>query len=87
MKYVACMKDKPNVQFNTDAFALALDAVRGAKNLRWKNVAEESGISASSLCRILKGHRPDADTLARLINWCGMDFRHFIRVDKQGARS
>jgi transcriptional regulator with XRE-family HTH domain len=72
-----------NVEFNVDALALAIDAVRGSKGMNWKDVAEEAGISASTISRILQGKKPDVDNLAKLLNWCGMDFRRFIQEEKQ----
>lgn len=66
------------VRFKKEDFAMVMEAVRAAKKLRWKDVAEEAGVSASSLSRILQGKSPDVDTLARLIHWSGVDFKLFI---------
>lgn len=66
------------VQFDNKAFNLVLDTVRGSKKLNWKQVAEQSGVSASTLSRIIMGKNPDVDSLARLVDWCGIDFKHLI---------
>ena len=66
------------VKFNNKSFNLALDTVRGAKGMNWRQVAEESGVSASTLSRVIMGKNPDADSLAKLVNWCGVDFKHLI---------
>jgi hypothetical protein len=49
------MKQKLRVQFHNKALSLALDAVRGAKQMDRQQVAEESGVSAPTLCRVMKG--------------------------------
>jgi transcriptional regulator with XRE-family HTH domain len=69
------MKD----QFDSEAFYAALDAHRLAKQLTWKQVAEESGIAASTLTRMAQGKRPDVDGLAALLRWSGLKAESFIR--------
>ena len=68
------MKD----QFDNQAFFAALDAQRVAKRLTWKQVAEESGVSASTLTRMAQGKRPDVDGLAALTRWSGLKLDRFI---------
>jgi transcriptional regulator with XRE-family HTH domain len=41
-------------------------------------VAEESGISASTLTRISQGKRPDVDGLSALLAWSGLQMDDFI---------
>ena len=50
--------------FDSDAFYSALDAARRAQNLNWKEVAAQSGVSASTLTRMAQGKRPDVDGFA-----------------------
>jgi len=57
----------------------ALDAVRVARRLNWKQVAGESGVSASTLTRMAQGKRPDVDSLAALVAWSGVDADDFVR--------
>ena len=64
--------------FDLDAFHSALDGQRIAKGLTWKDVAEQSGVSASTLVRIGQGRRPDVDGLALLLMWLGVDFSQFV---------
>jgi predicted transcriptional regulator len=68
------------VKFDKRAFALVLDTVRGSKEMNWQEVAEDAQVSASTLCRIMMGKNPDADSLARLVHWSGVDFKHLIEV-------
>jgi transcriptional regulator with XRE-family HTH domain len=66
--------------FDASAFFSALDAQRAARRLTWKDVAAESGVSASTLTRMAQGRRPDVDSLAALIAWSGLIADDFIRV-------
>lgn len=68
--------------FDIDAFYSALDAVRQARKLTWKDVANQSGVSASTLTRIAQGRRPDVDGLAALAAWSGLSTDSFVRKEK-----
>ncbi len=57
--------------FDSDAFYAALDGVRRARDLNWKEVAAQSGVSASTLTRMAQGKRPDVDGLAALCRVVG----------------
>ena len=64
--------------FDVSAFHAALDAQRSAQNLTWKDVAEQAGVSASTLTRMSQGKRPDVDGLALLLAWSGLDASAFL---------
>lgn len=64
--------------FNVGAFYGALDSERHSRNLTWKQVAAEAGVSASTLTRMAQGKRPDADGLASLLGWGGLNMDTFI---------
>lgn len=64
--------------FDGDAFFAALDGQRQAKKLTWKTVAQQSGVSASTLTRLAQGRRPDVDSLANLCSWLGMSAETFV---------
>ena len=68
--------------FDSDAFHSALDAVRRARDLNWKEVAAQSGVSASTLTRMAQGKRPDVDGLAALVAWSGLDAGDYVRSDE-----
>src|SRR5437867_3545994 len=70
--------------FDTEAFFAALDVVRQNRGKTWKEVAGESGVSASTLTRMAQGKRPDVDGLAALLAWSGLKAENFIK--KQGGR-
>ena len=69
-------------RFDGDAFYAALDGERQARQCTWKRVAEESGVSASTLTRISQGKRPDVDSLAALSAWSGLDVNRFVKGDR-----
>ena len=66
-------------RFDGGAFFAALDAERQARNCTWKQVAAESGLSASTLSRMSQGKHPDANGLAALASWSGLDLDRFVR--------
>ena len=66
-------------RFDGDAFYAALDGERQARQCTWRRVAEESGVSASTLTRISQGKRPDVDSLAALSAWSGLEVDRFVR--------
>jgi len=65
--------------FDAGAFYEALDGARRARNLTWKQVAGESGVSASTLTRMAQGKRPDVDGLAALVAWSGLNTDDYVR--------
>lgn len=69
-------------QFDVSALHSALDSERLARNLNWKDVSAQSGVSASTLTRLSQGRRPDVDSLAALSKWLGMSADRFM-----GARA
>jgi transcriptional regulator with XRE-family HTH domain len=71
--------------FDTEAFYGALDVARRTRELNWKQVANESGVSASTLTRMAQGKRPDVDGLAALAAWSGLDTDDFVRATDRPA--
>ena len=73
--------------FDAEAFYAALDAQRQARRLNWKQVAEKSGVSASTLTRMAQGKRPDVNGLAALTVWSGLKPEDFIRSETARSRT
>ena len=71
--------------FDARAFFRALDAERSSRRLTWKDVAQQAGISASTLTRMSQGRRPDVDGLATLLSWSGLEVAPFIRTNQFAA--
>lgn len=75
--------DKKFGRFDSEAFYDALDSARQAKRLNWKEVAAETGVSASTLTRMAQGKRPDVDGLAALAAWSGLNVDDFVRSEHE----
>ena len=82
--------EKRTNYFDVAALHAALDSERRARRFAWKDVAAESGVSASTLTRLSQGRQPDVNSLAALTNWLGISADNFMRakqVDHFGAPS
>ena len=66
-------------EFDGVGFFFALDATRQDQDKTWRKVAEESGVSQSTLTRMSQGKRPDVDSLAALTTWSGLRADDFVR--------
>ena len=73
--------DSKKGSFDASSFFSSLDAARQARKLTWKQVADQSGVSASTLTRMAQGRRPDVDGLAALSSWSGLDIDDFVRTE------
>jgi transcriptional regulator with XRE-family HTH domain len=69
---------RENKGFNGEGFYRALETTVETRGKNWKQVAEETGISAATLTRMAKGKRPDADSLAALSAWSGINPSDFV---------
>lgn len=67
-----------NKGFDGDAFYRALESTVTARSKNWKQVAAETGVSASTLARMAQGRRPDAASLAALSAWAGLNPSDFV---------
>ncbi len=66
--------------FDGDSYFRALEAIVVARSLTWKEIAAQTGVSASTLARMAKGRRPDASSLAALSAWAGLNPSDFVRA-------
>ena len=64
--------------FDTEAFYAALNAARLSQQMTWKDVAEATGVAASTLSRMAQGARPDVNGLAALLKWSSLKAEAFI---------
>lgn len=71
--------------FDVSALHAALDAERVARSMTWKDVAAESGVSASTLTRLSQGRRPDVDSLSALSGWLGISAEQFMGGRQRAA--
>ena len=64
--------------FDTDAFYAALNAARLSRQMTWKDVAEATGVTASTFSRMSQGAKPDVNGLAALLKWSNINAEMFI---------
>lgn len=58
--------------FDRQCFAAALESHLASHYLPLREAAKQSGISASTLSRLLHGETPDMETFAQLCRWLGV---------------
>jgi transcriptional regulator with XRE-family HTH domain len=64
--------------FDTEGFYAALNAARLSQQKTWKDVAQETGVAASTLSRMGQGAKPDVNGLAALLKWSSLKAETFI---------
>ena len=67
-----------NGNFDIVRFYRALDGARQSQNLNWKEVALAAKVHPSTLSRMATGRRPDANSLALLAAWSGLNPADFV---------
>lgn len=71
---------------NTAELGDAVRRRREQQGLSLRDVAEETGVSASTLSRIENGTgKPDADNIARLATWLDMPIERVMHASSRGA--
>lgn len=80
------MMNAENKGFNCMAFYEALNITREARNLNWKQVSALTSVGASTLTRMAQGKRPDADSLASLAAWAGINPANFVEMSDKAPR-
>jgi len=73
-------------RLDTDALHLAIYARMHREKLSAREVAQQTGISASTLTRIKHGQRPDADGLVTLLVWLERGIEDFTVLNLGGSR-
>ena len=68
--------------FDFDAFLSAVDAERMARDMSWRQVAQATGISPSSLTRMAQGKRLDVDGLVAMASWAGLSLEQYYKTEK-----
>lgn len=71
------------VNFDAKYFAYMVTSKRHRENLTMRQLAELTGISASTLSRIEAGHNPDIVTFGQLCEWLRYDPDKFFYVDPE----
>lgn len=71
-------------RLDTTALHLAIYARMHTEKLSAREVAEQTGLSASTLTRIKQGQRPDADGLVTLLVWLERGIEDFTVLNMGG---
>jgi transcriptional regulator with XRE-family HTH domain len=74
--WVESQQDLPKTCFDNQRFSLAVKQMRG--ELSYREAARITGISASSLCRVEMGKKPEPEVFAHLCAWMRIDPREFF---------
>lgn len=69
-----------NKGFDNGAFYRAIEMVVQIRKKSWKQVALETGVSASTLTRMSQGRSPDAASMAALSAWAGINPSDFVEA-------
>jgi transcriptional regulator with XRE-family HTH domain len=56
----------------------ALDSRREARQMSWREIAREMGLSASIFTRMAQGRRPDLESYIQMTTWLGVSTETFI---------
>ena len=59
----------------------ALNAARLGRDISWRALAKDIGVSPSLLSRIGNGQKPDSDGFATIVRWLGVPAERFIDDD------
>lgn len=73
-------------RFDARFFGVAVNLKREMETLSLRDLAEKTGISASTLSRIENGEKPDIDTAITLIEWLNLSMDRFITEANDGKR-
>jgi transcriptional regulator with XRE-family HTH domain len=68
---------------NTALLHSALDAARQERQLSWRALAGEIGVSPSLLSRLGNGLKPDTDGFATIVGWLKLPAEQFFEHDGQ----
>jgi len=56
----------------------ALDSRREARQMSWREIAREMGLSASIFTRMAQGRRPELESYIEMTTWLGVSTETFI---------
>lgn len=66
------------MEFDVKSFYRAVDAAREEKGLTWKQLGAALSVHASTFSRMARGQKPDADSLAAMSAWAGLNPADFV---------
>jgi len=66
-------------RFDAKALYQALDEKRESRDLSWREVAAEIGVSVSTITRTRTGGRMEVDGMLAMVAWLGVPVETFVR--------
>jgi hypothetical protein len=72
--------------FDARRFYTDLDTARKARDLKWKDVGVAAHVNPSTLSRMAQGQRPDANALAALSAWSGLNPADYVKNIQRAAK-
>jgi hypothetical protein len=69
------------MKFDFEKFYQAVNARREQRAASWRQVAREIGVGKSTLARMSRNKRPDADGLAALSFWAQLNPADFVYAE------
>lgn len=77
----------PRMTIDVTGLYAALDAAREIKDMSWRQLAREIGVSASTMSRLANDLKPDVNAFASMVAWLNMPAEKFmIEADEQQRR-
>jgi transcriptional regulator with XRE-family HTH domain len=73
----------PRTRIDVPKLYASLDAARRARDLSWRQLAAEVGISPSTMTRLANDYRPDVDAFVALVRWLGLPAEEFMAGDEE----
>ena len=72
--------------FDAKRFYTDLDMARQARDLKWKDVGAATQVNPSTLSRMGQGQKPDANALAALSAWSGLNPADYVKNVQRAAK-
>jgi transcriptional regulator with XRE-family HTH domain len=79
------VSDSSSRVLDVAALAAAVATIARHRKISMRDVAKETGLSASTLTRLVQGQKPDADGLLTLLAWLNADAAAFAVPRRDGG--
>lgn len=66
-------------RFDSKALYQALDQARLERGWSWRQVADATGVSVTTLTRTREGGRLEVDGMLAMVGWLGLPVEQFVR--------
>ena len=66
-------------RFNSKTLYDALDELRIPRGLTWREVADQIGVSVTTLTRLKNGGRMEVDGMLAMVGWLNVPVETFVR--------